>query len=88
MRKLLIIASLLAMTVPAVAQEHRHHPEPQRRPYGHDGRNILPWVAGATALGALGLGSTYWYNTQHRKCWDEMVGYDRWGNEVWKRYCN
>jgi len=41
-------------------------------------------VAGAIGLGVLGAGA-YYYN---RRCWDEMIGYDRWGREVWQRYCN
>lgn len=87
MRKLIVVASLLIMATPAPAQHHRRHaPYPQPRPYAHGHRNVLPWVAGGLALGALG--GTYYYNRPRRECWDELVGYDRRGREVWETICN
>lgn len=90
MRKFLVVVSLLAMTFPALAEDHRHRrvPTPPPRPYAGGHHSILPFVAGAAALGALGLGSTYWYNSQRRRCWDELIGYDRRGREVWETVCN
>jgi hypothetical protein len=96
MRKILTVVALLSMVAPALGQEagHRvghgvgHHsghvPLPPPRPYGRDGRNILPWVAGGVTLGILS--GAYWYN--NRRCYDEMVGYDRRGREVWEINCN
>ena len=81
MRKLLAALCILAMSTPAFA-DYRHRPAP-RQHYNHH-RGVNPWVAGAVGLGVLGAGA-YYYN---RRCWDEMIGYDRRGREVWQRYCN
>ena len=96
MRKLAIglsVVALLASTLPVFAQQHHRHgyrpqqhryvaPRPAPRHY-HNHRNYAPWVAGAIGLGVLG--SMYYYN--NRQCWDEMIGYDRYGREVFERYC-
>jgi hypothetical protein len=88
MRKFLIVASLLAMTVPAVADQRRH-PQPQRRPY-----NLLPMVMVPLALGA---GAYYYSREQYSRrpirypepeCWDELVGHDRRGREIWNIVCH
>jgi hypothetical protein len=96
MRKILTLVALLSMVAPAFGQEfghergHRvgqhsgHAPLPPPRPYGRDGGNILPWVAGGLAIGALS--GIYLY--EQRRCYDELVGYDRRGREVWETYCN
>jgi hypothetical protein len=92
MRKILIVVALISMVAPAFGQEvgHRvgqrsgHVPMPIPRPYGRDGGSILPWVAGGLAIGALT--GAYWYN--NRRCYDELVGYDRRGREVWETNCN
>lgn len=87
MRKFLVVASLLIMSTPAMAQYHRRNPPlPTPRPYVQGQRNILPWVAGGLALGALG--STYYYNNRRRDCWEELIGYDRRGREIWETICN
>lgn len=79
MRKFLIITSLLAMTVPAVAQERRHYaPPPPRRPH-----NIMPWIAGGLVAGALGA---MYYDRRH-DCWSQMVGYDEFGRKLWETVC-
>ena len=79
MRKILIITLLLAMTVPAVAQEHRHYaPLPPRRPH-----NIMPWIAGGLVAGALGA---MYYDRRH-DCWSQMVGYDEFGRKLWETVC-
>ena len=86
MRGLLIIVSLLAMTSTAVADGHRRNryiPTPPPRPYTGGNHNILPWVAGGLALGALG--GAYYYN--RRNCYDDLIGYDRRGREVWQTIC-
>jgi hypothetical protein len=94
-RKLTIglsIVALLASTLPVFAQQHHRHgyrpqqrhyvaPRPVPRHYNH--RKYAPWVAGAIGLGVLG--SMYYYN--NRQCWDEMIGYDLYGREVFERYC-
>ena len=84
MRKFLVVASLLIVSTPAMAQyQRRHVPLPTPRPYVQGHRNILPWVAGGLALGGL-----YYYNRSRRECWDEFTGYDRRGREVWETVCN
>jgi hypothetical protein len=91
MRKLIIVASLLAMTVPAMADQKRHRdpPLPQRRPY-----NLLPMVVVPLAIGA---GMYYYSREQYSRrpitypepeCWDELVGYDRRGREIWNVVCH
>ena len=103
MRKIIlgiIAVSLVVLTAaPAFAQHHhrrdhgyrqpqaRHHYAPPRQHY-HPPRqrqnNWVPYALGGLALGALGTGM-YYYNS--RPCWDEFVGYDRRGREVFQRYC-
>jgi hypothetical protein len=100
MRKLTIglsIAALLASTLPVFAQQHHRHgyrpqqhryvaPRPTPRHYHaprHRNNNWVPYALGGLALGALG--GAYYYN--NRQCWDEMIGYDRYGREVFERYC-
>lgn len=79
MRKLLIVALLLAVT-PALANDHRYRrPEPQHH------HNTAPWVAGAIGLGILGAGA-YYYN-QNRRCWNEPV-VDMYGRQLVDRYGN
>ena len=88
MRKLLIVAALLA-TTPALADDHRYrHPQPQRQ------HNTAPWVAGAIGLGILGAGA-YLYNQNQQRCWNEPVldSYgrrmtDRYGNLLFETVCN
>lgn len=85
MKKLVIAATMLVMMVgQANAWDNRRHNPPPRQ-YHHQHRGINPWVAGALGLGILGAGSYYYYN--NRQCWDEMVGYDVYGREVWQRRC-
>jgi hypothetical protein len=88
MRKLLIVVSMLAMSSSAFAGDwhHRRAPPPPLRPYAGGHHNILPWVAGGLALGALG--GAYYYNRPRPECWEELVGYDRRGREVWETVCN
>lgn len=86
MKQLVIAASMLVMLVgQANAWDNRRHNPPPRQYHHHQHRGINPWVAGALGLGILGAG-TYLYN--NRTCWDELVGYDRYGRELWQRYCN
>jgi ABC-type dipeptide/oligopeptide/nickel transport system permease subunit len=91
MRKLAIgltIVALLASTLPVFAQHrHDHGYRPQQHRHYHAPRhrnnNWVPYALGGLALGALG--GAYYYN--NRQCWDEMIGYDRYGREVFERYC-
>jgi len=96
MRKLLIVASLLVMSTASVAADgrhmygHRNAPLPTPRPYMHKNHNILPWVAGGLALGALG--GAYYYDRSFPRyrsdCYEDLIGYDRRGREIWRKYCN
>jgi hypothetical protein len=90
MRNLLIVASLLAMSSAAMAADGR-------RMYGHNRSarggysNVLPWVAGGLALGALAGGAYYYDRSPPRyrsECYEDMIGYDRYGREIWRKYCN
>ena len=84
MRKVLIAtAALLVMTTAATAQHYQRRYNPPPKPHRH---NIAPWVAGGLALGVLGA-LTYDQWGRPVRCWDELVGYDRYGREVWERYC-
>ena len=89
MRKLLIVASLLAFSTAAVAADGRRMYGGPNRPQ-HRSHNVLPWVAGGLALGALG--GAYYYNQSppryRSECYEDLVGYDRYGREIWRKYCN
>jgi hypothetical protein len=86
MRKLLVIASLLAMTTVASAEDwrhDRHHPAPHVVHRGHGG-----WVGPAFLLGlgaAAAVGTIFYY--EGHRCWNELVGYDEWGNRLVRRVC-
>jgi hypothetical protein len=86
MRKLLVIASLLAMTSVASAEDwrhERHHPAPRVVHRGHGG-----WVGPAFLLGlgaAAAVGTIFYY--EGHRCWNELAGYDEWGNRLVRRVC-
>ena len=89
MRRLLIATTLIAMATTAIAEPYNHRRAPPQQHYrGHNGGNAAPWIAGAIGLGLLGAIIANQPERPAYGCWNEMVGYDRWGNEVWKRYCN
>ena len=92
MRKLLLASfALLGMTVVAEAQ-HRHyrnHYHPPARQHYHPPRyNAAPWIAGAIGLGVLGA-LTYdaWGNPYRPFCWNEYIGLDRYGQQVYRQRC-
>ena len=84
MRKLLVIASLLAMTTAASAEDwrrDRHRPAPH---YEHrHGGGVNGFLLG---LGAAAIVGSIFYYEGHR-CWNELVGYDEWGNRLVRRVC-
>ena len=82
-RTLIALATLIALTGAADAQ-HRGH----RNYSGHGYRG--GWVAplvGGMVLGGMGYYGYQRYYQPRPVCWDEMVGYDRRGREVWQRFC-
>jgi len=81
MRKFLLALAVIAVATPAVADPYHHRQEPPRQRHGNAGA----WVAGAIGLGVLGAIIA---NDSRPRCTEELIGYDRFGNEVWKRYCN
>ena len=85
MRKLLLASVALISMTTLVEAQHRHRYNPPPRHH----HNVAPWVAGGLALGILGA-MTYdaWGRpVRQSRCWDEMVGYDRYGRQIWERYC-
>jgi hypothetical protein len=88
MRKLLLASvALIGMTVVAEAQNHHRHRYNHTPRQHHRHHNVAPWVAGGLALGILGAMTYDAWGRPTRQCWDEMIGYDRYGREVYQRYC-
>ena len=83
MNKIIIASVLLVAMVGQASAQHyqRRYYAPPRQHHGNAGA----WVAGAIGLGVLGAIIA---NESRPRCSEEMIGYDRYGNEVWKRYCN
>ena len=91
MRKALIagIALLSMVTVAEAQQRHYHHHRG-----GGGGGWVAPLVGGMVLGGVLyGLSQTPSYAApqpyyqQPVTCWEEFVGYNRWGNPVYRRVC-
>ena len=65
------------------APRTRHH---QHRVHRHNrGNNFAPWVAGAVGLGILGAIAAPWAAPS---CYNVVVGYDRYGYEMYRRVCD
>lgn len=77
-RTLIALITVIALTSAANAD--------YRGRRGYQGRGYMAPLVGGLLLGGLGY---YGYQQYQRRvqCWDEMVGYDRYGREVWERYC-
>ena len=94
MRKALIAGiALLSMVTVVEAQQHRHH-QHQRHHHHRGGGWMAPLVGGMVLGGVLyGLSQTPSYAAPHPyyqqpvSCWEEFVGYNRWGNPVYRRVC-
>lgn len=67
----------------APAYNHHQHRAPA---YNHRGNNWVAPVIGGLLLGGALYGAHRYYQPQP-VCWDEVVGYDRYGREVWQRLC-
>jgi len=82
-RTLIALVTIIALTGAASA-DYRGHRGHQNR--GHQGRGYMAPLVGGLLLGGLGY---YGYQQYQRRvqCWDELVGYDRRGREVWERFC-
>jgi hypothetical protein len=85
-RTLIALATIIALTGAASADYRGHRGHHNRAHHGHQGRGYMAPLVGGLLLGGLGY---YGYQQYQRRvqCWDEMVGYDRRGREVWQRYC-
>ena len=85
-RTLIALATIIALTGAASADYRGHRGHHNRGHHGHQGRGYMAPLVGGLLLGGLGY---YGYQQYQRRvqCWDEMVGYDRRGREVWQRYC-
>jgi len=100
MRKIVLASvALLAMTTISEAQNrHRHHHHgyhhgyhhrpPMRQHYHPPRYNAAPWIAGAIGLGVLGA-LTYdaWGRPYRPVCYNEYIGLDRYGNQVYQQRC-
>jgi len=85
-RTLIALATIIALTGAASADYRGHRGHHNRGHYGHQGRGYMAPLVGGLLLGGLGY---YGYQQYQRRvqCWDELVGYDRRGREVWERFC-
>jgi hypothetical protein len=85
-RTLIALATIIALTGAASADYRGHRGHQNRGHHGHQGRGYMAPLVGGLLLGGLGY---YGYQQYQRRvqCWDEMVGYDRRGREVWERFC-
>lgn len=90
MRKALIagIALLSMVTVAEAQQRHYQHHR------GGGGGWVAPLVGGLIVGGVVGsvlAQPTPQYATPYYQqpvtCWEEFVGYNRWGNPVYRRVC-
>ena len=84
MKRILIASVLLVAMVGQASAQHyqRRHYSPHRQHHGNAGA----WVAGAIGLGVLG--AIIANESRRSNCYDELAGYDRYGREVWRSYCN
>jgi hypothetical protein len=95
MRKALIAGiALLSMVTVVEAQQHRHYQNQHQHRGGGGGGWVAPLVGGLVLGGVLyGLSQTPSYAAPHPyyqqpvSCWEEFVGYNRWGNPVYRRVC-
>ena len=88
MKKILIAGLVVLTTAGTAFAQHRGHGGGHYVGHYHGhrgGNNILPWIAGAAALGVIGA---IWYDQYGRRCWREVVAYDDWGNPIVRRFCN
>ena len=85
-------------------RDHHHGYQPHRQqfhqrnhyqpPRGHHrshnrGHNAAPWIAGAIGLGILGaLTYDQWGRPMQPRCWNEYIGVDRSGRQVYQQVCN
>ena len=84
-----VAATALALTIATSAvadqrryDQRRYYSQHQSRHY-HNG-NAGAWIAGAVGLGILGAIIA---SESQQQCWDEMIGYDPYGREIWRTYC-
>lgn len=88
MRKSIIIAACVLMVTPALGKDfgqqvgHRSgHQVGQRVGHRYD---PAPFIAGAIGLSILGAIIA----SRPRDCWQEIIGYDRYGRRIYETVCN
>jgi len=99
MRKVIAVMAVMLMGTPAFGKDFgqrggQHYGQQSGHYYGHGvghgvgqryGHNsAAPWVAGAIGLGILGIIIA----SQPKDCWQEFIGYDRYGRRVYQEICN
>mgnify|MGYP006272476941 CR=1 FL=1 len=86
MKKIAItLAAIATLTATAAQADYRyrgHAPAPRYE--HHRGPNWVAPVIGGLLLGGAIYGAHRYYQPT---CWTEMVGYDYYGREVYRRIC-
>jgi hypothetical protein len=83
---LTMAAGLFATSAEADYRRQNHRSQGHYQQHRNHGNWVAPLVGGLL-LGGIVAG-TYGYNRYYQpQCWDEQIGYDRYGRSVWQRYC-
>jgi hypothetical protein len=83
-----ILAALLVYSTTASADYRHRGNRGHYTQHQHHNRSWVAPLVGGMVLGGMGYYGYQRYYQPQPVCWDEMVGYDRRGREVWQRFCN